>query len=73
MSQKQHILAHLERHGTITPLEALNLFGCFRLAARIAELRAEGHDIRTCHAPGAAKDYAVYRLHREPAQLEMFA
>lgn len=30
-----------------TQLDALNMFGCFRLAARIANIREEGHDIVT--------------------------
>ena len=44
-SQKDQILAHLKKGKTITPLEALKLFGCFRLAARIHDLRMDGHDI----------------------------
>lgn len=31
----------------ITPLDALREAGCFRLAARVAELRHDGLDIRT--------------------------
>jgi hypothetical protein len=31
----------------LTTLEALNMFGCFRLAARISNLREEGMDIET--------------------------
>lgn len=31
----------------ITPLEALTLYGCFRLGARIYELRKEGKKIKT--------------------------
>ncbi len=47
MSQEQAILAWLKAGNSITPLDALSLFGCFRLAARIADLRSEGWDIRT--------------------------
>jgi hypothetical protein len=32
---------------SLTTLEALNMFGCFRLAARISNLREEGMDIHT--------------------------
>lgn len=46
MSQAQTILAMLKR-GPVTPLDALQEAGCLRLAARIADLRAEGHDITT--------------------------
>lgn len=45
LPQKENILSHLEDGKSITPIEALNKFGCFRLAARIFELREEGHDI----------------------------
>ena len=31
----------------VTPMDALREAGCFRLAARVAELRAVGRDIRT--------------------------
>lgn len=27
----------------ITPIEALDLFGCFRLGARIADIKAKGY------------------------------
>ncbi len=32
---------------SLTTLEALTMFGCFRLAARISNLRDEGMDIHT--------------------------
>ena len=35
------ILTHIREHGSITPLEAIHL-GCFRLAARVHELRGRG-------------------------------
>ena len=71
MTQTEHILAHLDARGSITPLDALDLFGCFRLAARIAELRADGHDIRTERTERGGKAFATYRLHRAPAQAEL--
>lgn len=40
-TQNRMILQHLESGKPITPLEALNLYGCFRLSARIFELREE--------------------------------
>lgn len=46
MSQARNIIAHLKSVGPLTALDALNLFGCFRLAARIGELRGDGHDIQ---------------------------
>ncbi len=49
MKQTQAILALLRANGDrgVTPLEALDVVGSFRLAARIHDLRAEGHDIRS--------------------------
>ena len=44
-SQNAAILNHLKKVGPITPIEALDRYGCFRLAARIYELRQKGHDI----------------------------
>jgi len=47
MSQNQQILAALQSGMKITPMTALRLYGCFRLAARILDLRNDGHDIKT--------------------------
>ena len=48
MSQKKQILRYLQTHRRgITPIDALEKFGCFRLSARISDLRELGYDIRT--------------------------
>lgn len=52
---------YLNMYGDITPLEALNAYGCFRLSARISELRESGMNIRTVIAKGV-KNYAIYIL-----------
>lgn len=57
-SQKDRIKAHLLSGKSISPLEALNLYGCFRLGARIWDLRHEGMEIEEV----GDKQYAVYRL-----------
>lgn len=62
MSQTQTILDHLERRKTITPIEALTEHGCLRLAARINELRADGHRIETEMVKRNGKRWARYRL-----------
>ena len=36
-SQSQNIQEHIEKHGSITPMDALK-YGCMRLAARAFEL-----------------------------------
>jgi hypothetical protein len=46
-TQKANVRAWLLNGNTITPLEALNKFGIFRLAAVVHELRDEGLDIIT--------------------------
>jgi len=48
------------RTGSITPQEALSLFGCFRLAARIDELRQDGIPIRTEMVTQNGRDFAKY-------------
>jgi len=47
MSQTNDIFHHLKTVGSITALEALSEYGCFRLAARIKDLRDAGHNIYT--------------------------
>lgn len=50
-TQESQILAALERGERLTPADALNRFGCFRLAAIIHKLKRKGHpisSIRTC-------------------------
>ena len=45
MSQNKQIADYLNKGKKLTPIDALNKFGCFRLAARIADLRNEGMNI----------------------------
>jgi len=73
-TQSDQILLHLESGQTITPIEALELFRCFRLAARIADLKALGHNIRTemVESP-MGRRYARYSLVRPvPFQIPLF-
>lgn len=44
-TQTAQILAHLKTGRSITPLDALEWFGCFRLGARIYDLKQDGHNI----------------------------
>lgn len=46
-TQSQQILDWMEAGLRISPVEALNEFGCFRLAARISDLRSEGYEIQS--------------------------
>lgn len=64
-SKKDLILAYLRKHGSITPDEArIYCRKCERLAARISELRADGHSIITTNKDqnGKTVNYAIYRL-----------
>lgn len=45
MSQTAQIRAWFERGRSLTPLEALENFGCFRLAARVRDLKDSGYPI----------------------------
>jgi hypothetical protein len=47
MSQTTQIANYLNKGKKLTPIDALNKFGCFRLAARIADLRNDGMNIKT--------------------------
>jgi hypothetical protein len=61
-SQCGQILEHLQSGKTITPLEALNMFGCFRLGARCWDLKKTGYDIKTRMAEKNGKRFAEYYL-----------
>ena len=63
-TQKELCLEYLNKHGSITALEALGGFGCFRLAAIIYKLREDGYVITTDINDGKKK-YAIYTLIRE--------
>ena len=62
MTQNQQIKSYLEQGKTITPLQALNKFGCFRLAARISDLRNDGLNIVTKIVTKDGKTFASYKL-----------
>ncbi len=61
-SQAESILRHLRRRGTITPIEALQHYGCFRLAARVHDLRKRGIDVKVRQKKGTDATYAEYYL-----------
>ena len=44
-SQNKLLLAHLKTGASITGIEALKLYGCFRLPSRIWDLKQAGHNI----------------------------
>lgn len=63
MTQQEQILGHMQTHGHINPILALEEYGCFRLAARISDLKKLGHQIDTTITGSKfGKRYAVYSL-----------
>lgn len=63
MCQQETILKHLNKLGTISPLEARHVYGIERLASRIDELRKRGFLISTnMKRDPMGKRYAEYRL-----------
>jgi hypothetical protein len=63
-SQNALIKGWLLNGYSITPMEALNMFGCFRLSARIANLRDEGLEVVTDMVTINDKRVARYYLSR---------
>jgi len=67
MTQCEQILRHLRQEGSITQREAVQKYDIYRLAARIYDLRREGHQIeKEMETSDEGKQYARYRL-KQPA------
>ena len=66
-SQNSQILRHLQERGPITAIDAMRLYQCWRLSARIYDLRHKFRiPIRTEHVTTATKTFARYHLVQEP-------
>lgn len=63
-SQNARILDWLQSGHGLTAAQALRLFGCFRLAARIAELRRAGHAIDSEMVEAKRSDGSAVRVAR---------
>lgn len=63
-TQKDMILSYLQLGQSLTPMEALKYFGCFRLASRISDLRRKGYPIERTMIEDkkSGKRYASYSL-----------
>jgi len=76
MSQNKEIKKYLNHGNRLTSLEALNLFGCMRLASRISDLKNEGMAIgsETITSANGKKYSQYYALHPEgnKAQVKLF-
>jgi hypothetical protein len=62
MTQTNSILDYLKTGKSITPLEALDRFGCFRLGARILDIKHLGWDIDTEIVEQNGKRFASYSI-----------
>ena len=49
MTQCERIIDYMNRYGSITALEAMDNFGCMRLASRISDLKKDGYRIKVEH------------------------
>ena len=59
-TQKKQILEYLKEGNKLTPILALKRFGCFRLSARIYELRREGYPIKSNLVKKGKKHVSCY-------------
>ena len=64
-SQNKQILEFLNHGFIITPIHALNQFQCFRLSARILELKKQGHNIKSRLHHENGKKFSVYWIEKE--------
>ena len=61
-SQASKVKKYLAAGNSITPIDALSMFGCFRLSAIIYTLRQEGLPIETNFKTKNGKTFAEYEL-----------
>ena len=64
-TQANQILTALKNGEHITPLEALNRWGCFRLASRISDLKKRGYNIVKKMIKGENGKYFLKRSNHE--------
>lgn len=67
MTQNEKVLRHLQEHGSISPLIALQEYSIMRLASRISDLKRMGIKITSKietskNRYGETVHYSVYRL-----------
>ena len=65
MSQNKRIKAYLLKGNRLTSLDALLLFSCMRLGARIRELRKEGLNIQSRSIYKGQKRFAEYYISQQ--------
>ena len=73
MGQCERVLQYIKDFGSINPAQAFLDLGCYRLGARIWDLRHQGHQISRRMVTGKnrygeAVSYAEYRLEDNTAE-----
>lgn len=71
LSQNEKILRWLQKGNSITQKTAVNMFACYRLSARIANLKAQGYKITTEMETKNGSTYARYRLEEGDQNVQM--
>ncbi len=59
-SQTTQIINYLKTGKTLTPLEALNHFGCWALSSRISDIKKQGYKIASVPVKVGKKNVAQY-------------
>lgn len=70
LSQNDKIINYLKKHGSISQYEATQEIGCYRLPARISDLKKKGYVFKTeivttRNRDGHATNFAKYSLLKE--------
>jgi hypothetical protein len=61
--QAKRVLRHMEKRKSITALEALGVYGVFRLAAVIYDIKKAGFEVNSVlHQDSNGKRYSRYSL-----------
>lgn len=63
-SQSKRILQYLQSGKSLNPLQALSLFGCFRLGARIWDLKDAGYKVKSKIVKSDNKHFSQYSLEK---------
>ena len=71
-SQQAHILEYLKTHRGLSQAEAIDAFGCYRLGARIYDLKAKGYNVEVLMEDGVNRfgrptRYARYFVSKKEA------
>ena len=59
MTKKSKVLEHFKSGNTLTPIQALELYGTMRLSAIVFNLKDKGYQIENINPRG---EYAIYKM-----------